>query len=125
MITDKDITKLKKVFVTKEDSKKFATKDDLKRFATKDDLKRFATKEDLEHSEQKTALGFADTQRQINELKSDVAQIKDHLISMEDNILGAINNLQNENKLVSTYLPKVNNHETRITKLESSVFPSH
>lgn len=39
MITDADIKKLSKVFVTKVDSKRFATKDDLKKFATKDDLK--------------------------------------------------------------------------------------
>ena len=35
MITDFDIKKLKKVFVTKEDLKKFASKDDLKQLETR------------------------------------------------------------------------------------------
>ena len=46
-ITDKDVTKLKEVFATKEDLKRFATKEYLKRFATKDDLQQFATKDEL------------------------------------------------------------------------------
>ena len=40
-ITDKDVTKLKEVFATKEDLKQFATKEDLKQFATKDELGQF------------------------------------------------------------------------------------
>jgi hypothetical protein len=43
-ITDKDITKLKGVFLTKEDAKNFATKDDLKQFATKVDLNKLEDK---------------------------------------------------------------------------------
>src|SRR3989338_9320627 len=42
MITDADIKKMKKVFVTKSDLKSFATKDDLKAFATQEYVdKRF------------------------------------------------------------------------------------
>ena len=45
MITDADIKKMKRVFVTKEDFKKFITKDELKisleKYATKDDLINF------------------------------------------------------------------------------------
>lgn len=47
MITDADIRKMKKVFVTKDDIKNFVTKEDSKNFVTKQDSKKFATKEDL------------------------------------------------------------------------------
>lgn len=63
MITDQDINKLAKVFATKED---------LKGFATKEDLKDFATKKDLMNLEQVFV-----TKPEFNELKSDVADIKD------------------------------------------------
>ncbi|MEA2701522.1 MAG: hypothetical protein QOE22_231 [Candidatus Parcubacteria bacterium] len=47
MITDRDITKLKSVFATKDDLTAFATKKDLNAFATKGDLTAFATKGDM------------------------------------------------------------------------------
>ena len=143
MITDKDITKLKSVF---------ATKDDFKSFAKKEDLNRFATKEDLDKSEIRTAKSFEDVQKQIfrleddvsglkkdvssikkdisgikrdvSNLQEDVTDIKHNILTMEDNILGAINKLQVENSITATYRPRIENHEQRITKLEKLQFAS-
>ena len=47
MITDADIKKMKKVFVTKDDLKLMEDRQD-KKFATKDDLKKLPTKVDLQ-----------------------------------------------------------------------------
>jgi len=46
MITDADVTKLKKTFATKDDLKAMEARQD-KKFATKDDLKMYATKNDM------------------------------------------------------------------------------
>lgn len=60
MITDKDVTKLKKVFATKKDLEKLK-----KDFLTKDDAKSFATKEDL----RKTSDGI------INEIQTVIEMV--------------------------------------------------
>ncbi len=72
-----------------------ATKGDLKNFATKDDLRKFATKEDLEKFVTKDDL------RRVNE---GIDQVLTVLINMDKRLGG-----------------KIENHERRITKLESSV----
>lgn len=103
MITDADIKKLK--------------------------LERFTTKEELEKLDNRTAEGFADVQGQLNEIKTDLAgvktdvsEIKNTLIDMKDYIYGELHNLRIENKVTANYRPKIENHEQRITKIESVVF---
>lgn len=108
MITDKDIVKLKEVFATKEDLEKL----DLKTASSFADNEKRITKIDVEISSLK---------KDVSSLKKDVSEIKDHLLTMEDNILGAINKIQNENAITSTYRPKLENHEQRISKLETVV----
>jgi uncharacterized coiled-coil DUF342 family protein len=86
MISDADITKLKKAF---------ATKDDLKRFATKDDLKRFATKEELtdvkaELADVKVELG--EVHEKVDALTVTVGRIENTL----DKVAGAIQDLREE-----------------------------
>ncbi len=71
----------------------FATKDDLKQFATKDDLKQFATKDDLKQ--------FA-TKDDLKQLREDIIH---DVADMLDNKIG----------------PILNNHESRIDRLEKSV----
>ncbi len=104
MITDTDIKKIKEIFVSKKE---------------------------LENLDLRAATGFAESEKRFTKvdkdiafLKEEVADIKEHLITMEDNILGAISKLQNENTVTSTYRPKIDNHEKRISKLETIVLPN-
>lgn len=115
MITDKDVEKLTKTFVTKNDLKK--------------ELQGFATKADLEELEVRTAKIFAQNEQRmtgvegnISKLQEDVSDIKHNMLTMEDNIIGAINKLQIENSITASYRPKIENHEQRITKLEKVQF---
>ena len=98
--------------------------------------KTFATKEELEKLETRTAEGFTDVQTQLNEikqdlsgvktdvscLKTDVSEIKNTLLTMQDKIYGELRNLHIENQVTATYRPKIENHEQRITKVETVVF---
>lgn len=115
VITDKDIEKLKKTFITKKDLKK--------------ELKRFATKDDIEELDIRVAKSFNQNEQRmvameenISKLQEDVSEIKHNMLTMEDNIIGAINKLQIENSITATYRPKIENHEQRITKLEKVQF---
>ncbi len=115
MITDKDIVKLKEVFATKEDLEKL----DLKTASSFAENEKRFSKIDATLAEHDKK--FTKIDKDIATLKKDVSEIKDHLLTMEDNILGAINKLQNENAITSTYRPKLENHEQRISKLETVV----
>lgn len=91
----------------------------------------FVTKEDLEKSELKTADSFVVVQNQldnmrsdINVLKQDMTELKNNMITMEDNIIHAIKNLQTESVITSSYRPKLDNHEKRISKIETIVLPA-
>lgn len=101
MITDTDITKLKKVFITKEDAKKFATKSDLKKYSTKDDLKE----------------AVADLRAEIGEVRditettaAAVARIENTL----DGIAGAIRDQWVENGAGAAHLER---HDRQISAL--------
>lgn len=101
MITDKDVNKLKTIF---------------------------STKEELEELDIRTAKGFADTQKQISELSSQIADLdkkfvtKDEFVTFEDHILGEIRTLFQENLVNSSHKREINDHEARITKVEKAVF---
>jgi chromosome segregation ATPase len=96
----------------------------------------FATKEELEKLDARTADGFSNVQTQLNridntiseikvdlsEVKEEISEIKNHMITMEDHIMGALDRLTVENEVTATYRPKIENHERRITKVESAVF---
>jgi len=94
MITDADVTKLKKTFATKDDLKRFATKDDLKalearqdkKFTTKDDLKIYATKNDM--------------------------------IDFKDTILHEIKGLREEVTIVIGYKDQIEDIDYRVERLE-------
>lgn len=77
MITDADIKKLSKVFLTKKDSKRFLMKDDSKKFLTKDDSKKFATKDDLKKFATKDDLKRFATKKDLEEVKSVMATKSD------------------------------------------------
>jgi chromosome segregation ATPase len=106
-------------------------------------LERFATKEELEKLNARTAEGFSDVQGQLNDiktdlsnvkedvsilkqdvsgLKQDVSEIKSTLLDMKDYIYSELHNMRIENKVTATYQPKIEDHEQRITKVESIVF---
>jgi|WetSurMetagenome_2_1015567.scaffolds.fasta_scaffold350743_2 hypothetical protein len=137
MITDADIKKLKlERFLTKKDFKK--------------EIGKYATKDALEKLDSRTAEGFLDVQNQligikgeilgikgeisgikgeilgikgeISGMKEDITDLKHHMLTMEDNIVGEIHKLYIENKITATYKPRIENHEQRITKVESAVF---
>lgn len=99
MITDADITKLKKVFLTKEDGKKHATKKDLEKFATKKDLEKYATKEAL-----------ADLKLEVGEVHDKV----DLILEKMDHVVGAIQDLRTENAAGAVIL---NRHTRQIEAL--------
>ena len=85
---------------------RFATKDDLKRFATKDDLKRFATKDDLNRKIDKVLVKEDYTAQLIKEVRTELVASTGARLRQEDKI--------DKNK------EALNNHETRIKKLELS-----
>ncbi len=72
-----------------------ATKDDLKDFVTKDDLKNLATKDDLKEVKDELKFDIKEIRRQINDLKADVPTPQEY-----------------------------RDHDKRITKLETAVFPT-
>jgi hypothetical protein len=73
----------------------YPTKDDVKDFATKDDLKNLATKDDLENVKTELKTEIREIKGQLNDLKADVPTPQE-----------------------------LNDHETRILKLEKTVFSS-
>lgn len=102
-------------------------------------LKRtFATKEELEKLDSRTAEGFLNVQNQLNEIKEDISGIKgdisgmkgdisdlkNTMLTIQDNLVGEIHKLNIENQVTATYRPKIENHEQRITKVETVVFAS-
>ncbi len=99
MITNNDVSKLKKVFATKKDLKAFATKKDLKGFATKEDLRAFATKNDLK--------GLP-TKEDIGALAEDI-----------HTVINMIGDSLDKNKEQDDIL---DNHERRLDKLEDKTF---
>ena len=103
-------------------------KSELQNYPTKQDLKK-ELKNEIEKLEFRIAKSFEDNQQQMNgmkgdisSLKKDVSEIKHNMLTMEDNIVGAIHSLQIENSVTATYRPKIENHEQRITKLEKLRF---
>lgn len=89
MLTDQQIdqiiSKMKPIFITKEDAKNFLTKEDAKSFATKEDIKNFATKDDLKNFATKDDLKqyatleqldarFFNLQNQIDDLRGEMHQ---------------------------------------------------
>lgn len=107
-------------------------------------LKRtFATKEELEKLDSRTAEGFLNVQNQLNEIKEDISgmkgdisgikgdisgmkgdisDLKNTMLTIQDNLVGEIHKLNIENQVTATYRPKIENHEQRITKVETVVF---
>ncbi len=99
MLTDGDIKKLKTVFATKQELKNLT-----KTFATKKELK-----------EEIGSLKI-DLQLQINELQSDVKEIKDtthQILTTVEGLTKPINKLETEYYAVSAQLDR---HETWIKK---------
>ena len=115
MLTEQDITKMKKIFLTKEDGKLFATKKDLETFATKKDLENFATKRDLKKLETKLSsklVSKKDYDRDIsyiimnmatkqdivlqNERFSEYDEKYDHLVTLMDRLMVPLSVLREE-----------------------------
>src|SRR5260221_14471333 len=94
-IITKLIDRMTKIFVTKDDLKDFATKNDLKNFTSKDDLKNLATREDI------------NTLR--TEIKSDLKRVENEVKSVGKILVDFMDEID----------PKVENHEKRLTKIES------
>ena len=105
---------------------KFATKKDLERFATKDDLKRFATKDDLIMATQ----GLA-TQKELKDTEARLSKRIDDAVTKEDYSAKLMKDsydelaastgarIRQEDK-IDKNKNLLNNHETRIKKLELS-----
>ena len=95
MITDTDITKLKKVF------------------ATKDDLKGFATKDELAELRADMQVGFSDVNEKIDTLAVAFGRMENTL----DGIAGAIQDLRTENGAGAAHLAR---HDRQIETLASA-----
>lgn len=96
MITDTDITKLKKAF-----KEEFATKDDLKKFATKDEMKE----------------AVADLHVEIGEVRDTIETTAAAIGRIEvaiDGLVGAIQDLRTENSAGAFHLAR---HDRQIESL--------
>lgn len=129
LLTSADIKLLEEKFATKDDLKNFAAKDDLKSFATKDDLKSFATKDDLKNFATKDDLiGLAHTS-EVEEIFEKHQQITDQkldkVITILDSIVGELQATRQElitlSQHSSDHTDKLQDHEHRITRLESTI----
>lgn len=130
MITNADIEKLKQVFPTKEDLRRYVTKDDLKselkRFVTKNDLKNelksFATKDDLKSELKKYAtkedLKNHPThdwmQNIINQLIKTMAEMFE---AQNERLDKRFDEIHND---IVAHQRQLDNHETRILKIEKT-----
>lgn len=104
MITDADITKLKKTFVTKDDFKK-ELKKELKKYATKDDLKE----------------AIADVRADIGELDDKFDRLSDKFDSFEvklDKIVGGLEHERLENAAGAVHLAR---HDLQIETLAFAI----
>jgi hypothetical protein len=120
MITDEDVKKLQKTFLTKKDFNthmKILAKENLKVFATKKDLEKLATKDDLAVQTERTdALVY-----EVGDLKVEVSEIKDKITSIEvsiDHIVGGVDTLLLENGAGAVILAR---HTRQIDALGSHV----
>ena len=120
MITDNDIKKFKKVFLTKDGTRDFTRKDDLKSFATKNDLKIFATKEDLTEFVTKNHLGLV-VQDIVDLLKEVRLNLRGDILNFKDEILHEIVKLREDVTVTTGYRDTIENHEKRIFKLEKNL----
>ncbi len=103
MITDADITKLKKTF---------ATKDDLK-----SELQKYATKDALEELRADMQIGFGEVTDKIDTLATAVGRIENTL----DGIAGAIQDQRIENATGAVHLAR---HDRQIAALASATHVS-
>ncbi|HEV7121216.1 MAG TPA: hypothetical protein VGN56_00125 [Candidatus Paceibacterota bacterium] len=117
MITDQDVSKLKKTFVTKTDLAKLvktlATKKDIEALATKKDLEAFATKKDL------TALAdkVDGLTYEVGDLKVEFAEMQEKVDSIEvtvAHIAGGVDTLLRENAAGTAWLKR---HDRQIGAL--------
>ncbi|MDO8609230.1 MAG: hypothetical protein Q7R95_01660 [bacterium] len=95
MITNKDVEKLKETFVTKDDLTK--------------ELAKYATKEDLRST----------TNELIELIKAFRQELKEDIVNFKDSILTEIVKLREDIAVTTGYRDMIEDHETRISKLES------
>lgn len=112
MITDEDIIKLKKTFVTKQYLKRELRKE----------LTRYATKEDLSNTT-KELLNFMKDKK--DEIKTEItSDLKNEILLFKDAILFEIKSLREEVVMIGGMRDMVENHEIRLAKLESNKIPT-
>ncbi len=136
MITDADIKKLSKVFMTKKDLKvaliPYSTRKDLKTvlapYSTKKDLvvtlAPYSTKKDLEallvpYSTKKELEAITiELIKYIGEVKT---ELKNDILTFKDQILFEINKLRDDITVTTGYRDMIQDHESRIETLEAKV----
>ncbi len=108
MITDADITKLKKTFVTKQDLKK----------ELKKELARYATKEDLSITIRELLRFMTEIK---NEIKTEItSDLKNEIVLFKDAILFEIKSLREEVVMIGGMRDMVEDHKVRLARLASS-----
>jgi len=118
----------------KSNSNNLATKTDLKKLATKEDLRRYATKTELKNVEKslrreilKVESKVELVEDKVEEAKEDLAQQMkkqhDQVMTAISNFAGRVETLETENSVGARHTRElrvqVDNHETRLTTLES------
>lgn len=136
MITDADIKKLSKVFMTKRDLKDalipYSTKKDLKvalaPYSTKKELKvaftPYSTKKDLEvmlapySTKKELEATTVELIKYIGEVK---IELKNDILSFKDQVLFEINKLRDDVTVTTGYRDMIQDHEVRIETLEAKI----
>ena len=110
MITDADIKKLSKVFMTKKD-----LKDTLAPYATKKDLEisliPFSSRNELEAT-------TVEIIKYIGEVKT---ELKNDILTFKDQILFEINKLRDDVTVTTGYRDMIQDHEARIETREAKI----
>lgn len=136
MITDADIKKLSKVFMTKKDLKRalapYSTKKDLKvaltPYATKKDLEfaltPYSTKKDLNaalvpySTKKELEATTVELIKYIGEVKT---ELKNDILDFKDQIMHELNKIRDDIAVVVGYRDRIEDHEVRIETLEAKI----
>jgi len=105
-----------------KDLSRMATKADLARFATKDDMTAFVTKDHLKNRLWPIERDLKTLTSQLKEVKEDVKQITDNMVSKAD-----LANTLGEELAKSSFARQLNDLQTRVNVVEAKlgIKPSH
>lgn len=111
MITDADVKKLEKTFVTKGELKR--------------ELARFSTKNDLKSTENYLNYKIDSLEKKVDEFKEEFVGFKDSVLKSLDWLVGAFKRFEEEHLVLTEQngraIDKLEDHEKRIISLEQRI----